>query len=595
MKKYITILLSAFFLIMLAPEVIKATTISPFKNLGEMAKVSEVAVFAKAIRNYQVNEGAKTYYRTEFQVLDIIKGKISEQFYTQKIAITKGDMHQLVFGESKFEEGEKYLLMLSKNHGFWRPLMLSHGVFKQKIINNEKVLVPIDEGMIISNTENQDIESFQIYKTKELCALLKEVAAGVKAWNSDTVQANYSLKRYRENFRAAPDHCSFLGSPAPYPRWPNFETEDLPVYYHIDGEAGCSAANNIVKTAISRLNNNYIGINLSDGGTHNFIPDCLISPGDTLPEGAADGEFASGISRRTRVIYNDPCEEIMDLSGCSGILAFGGLYWFGSTHTWDGIGWNDAAYGYVIINNGVGDCNCSENFTTLLVHELTHTLGIGHIDESAGVANMNPECCKNISSLDQECLDFTYLTGTLPAELVSFEGILNDKVVDLKWETKNEINNDGFEIERSINDGSFISIKSIPSRNKNSLSYTYATKDHTPGIGQNTYRLIQIDLDGRRNQVGDLVTVNFKNGGEVKVFPNPIKNNLLFIEFYQEDKGTVDFQLVDVSGHVSQTLKYNLKNGRNSIQWNLDGLPKGMYFLRSAKSDFLMSEKILIM
>jgi hypothetical protein len=499
-----------------------------------------------------------------------------------------------VFGESKFEEGKEYLLMLSKNNGIWRPMMLSHGVFIQDVINDEEVLVPIDEGMIVSNPNNKAIEPFQIYKTKMLCALLKEVVNGTKAWNSQSVRSNYSLERYQANFRAAPDHCTFLGTPAPYPRWPNFETADLPVYYAAGGEAGCSDANNLVQTAITILNNNYIGINLIDGGTHNYVPDCLVSPGDTMPEGAADGEFASGAIRRTRVIYNDPCDEIPDLNECGGILARGGLYWFGSTHTWDGIDWNNAAYGYVIVNDGIGACNCGGNFVTLLTHELTHSLGIGHI-EGSNTANMNSQCCVNISNLDRECLDYTYLTGTLPLELVSFEGILNDKVVDLKWETKNEINNDGFEIERSLNDGSFMPIKSIPSRNKNSISHTYTTKDFTPGIGKNNYRLIQIDLDGRKNQVGDIVTVHFKNDGEVKVFPNPINNNQLTIEFYHENKGIVEFELVNVSGQVSQTFKYNLKNGRNFIRWDLDGLPKGMYFLRSAKSDFLKSKKILVM
>ena len=38
------------------------------------------------------------------------------------------------------------------------------------------------------------------------------------------------------------------------------------------------------------------------------------------------------------VVFNDPCDDIPDLTGCSGTLAFGGP-WFGGTHSFDGQDW----------------------------------------------------------------------------------------------------------------------------------------------------------------------------------------------------------------------------------------------------------------
>lgn len=94
--------------------------------------------------------------------------------------------------------------------------------------------------------------------------------------------------------------------------------------------------------------------------------------------------------------------------------------------------------------------------------------------------------------------DFDIWCNTvLPIELLYFNG---DKASChqnvLTWATATEINNDHFDIERSLDGINFIKIKEI-SGAINSLNIkTYNYIDSSPSNGINYYRLKQVDLDG---------------------------------------------------------------------------------------------------
>ena len=79
---------------------VKATTIRPFPNLGEMAKATESVVLVRALSNYENNISGVTSFRTSFRVLKSIKGTIvpgsdiDVQHYHKKI----GDLERKLLG-----------------------------------------------------------------------------------------------------------------------------------------------------------------------------------------------------------------------------------------------------------------------------------------------------------------------------------------------------------------------------------------------------------------------------------------------------------------------------------------------------------------
>lgn len=83
----------------------------------------------------------------------------------------------------------------------------------------------------------------------------------------------------------------------------------------------------------------------------------------------------------------------------------------------------------------------------------------------------------------------------LPVELSSFTAAADQNTVDLKWVTKTEVNNFGFNVERRINEEDWNSITFIEGYgNSNSpKEYSYSDKDLFAGGSKFQYRLKQMD------------------------------------------------------------------------------------------------------
>lgn len=125
----------------------------------------------------------------------------------------------------------------------------------------------------------------------------------------------------------------------------------------------------------------------------------------------------------------------------------------------------------------------------------------------------------------------------LPVELTSFTALINQNSVSLKWQTKTEVDNYGFEIERAslnpksdlpagkagIRNPKFEKIGFVPgSGNSNSLK-DYSFADNNPSGGSRfVYRLKQVDTD-EKFQYSNEVAVDFIPEKFVlfRNYPNP--------------------------------------------------------------------------
>jgi len=597
MKRFIILLIATSSLILLTVPA-SSTTIIPFPNLGEMAKASPVVVYAKAERNYEVEFNNATRYRTQFSIINQIKGNIENGFSVQNMRLKKGDLNRIVSGDMEFEEGVTYLLFLTNYGDCWQTIMMSHGILQEQERNGEVYLFPVQEGLnyfYLRRPDGQEVEQFYVYEKNNMISMLQEVCAGDTTWDLKKVKTDLSIQSFLSADRVAPSHCTFLGAPAPLARWTDFPGTPLPVHYSSTVDAGCPSSNAKVQAVIGSLNASYTGLNLSDGGTHTYVPPC--SGG----EGATDTDFTTWVntnlsgSRHIVVQYDDPCNEIPDLSGCSGTLAFGGFYWFSSTHTWDGVDWNPGAYGYVVVNNGTGACQCpSTDYDIMMTHELTHSLGIGHVSTADGVANMNPSCCEAISALDIECLDYTYLDAALPIELLNFSGELNENKSQLYWSTSHESNNSFFTIERSLDGQRFEKIGQIASQGNSSYSQAYNFIDDQPTLGKkNYYRLSQTDFDGRSNIVGDVVVLEPIAEFHISVQPNPIEGDLINIALSTLNNQELELRLFDLNGRLISYQQRTITRGLNTLKIPVADLNRGVYFLRTVIDGNIQNVKIL--
>ena len=578
---------------------LSATSIVPFPNLGEMAKASEAVVLVHALNNFEFTEGQTTRFRTQLQVLERVKGPLNpgDQFIIQNLHLKTGDLERTIWGDLELEPGRNYFLFLDYNdNGYWQPKMLSFAAFEEMTRGGQEVLVPFGLGSEVQVLQGPDgipREPLKVYHSLELITMLRGVVRDGTSWDMNKVATKYKIGSFStaasERDGVNPGHCTHL-SGSPIARWRDFDISSLPVYYHSGGDSGCPDAISKIQGAITDMNTQYTGIDLSDGGTHSFVPSCS-------GEGATDNEFTTwvnnNLNQRSLVIqFDDPCSEITDLSGCNGTLAIGGLYWFSSTHVWCGVTWRNAAYGYVVVNNGTGACQCvgaSTDYDVMITHEMTHSLNVGHISTGAGTANMNPSCCNSIQTLDIECLDYMYLVAPLPVELVDFDGKLDNREVELSWQTTSEAHNDFFTLERSYDGVNFEKVGTISGKGNSNQSQFYKYIDKEPLIGISYYRLSQTDLDGKIEILEKIVSIEYQADDEIAVQPNPVRGNQIQLIYQTSVNADLDITIYSVTGQLVKQLNLEADAARNIYDINLEGLSNGVYIIKTSQQDNVQS------
>ncbi len=170
-----------------------------------------------------------------------------------------------------------------------------------------------------------------------------------------------------------------------------------------------------------------------------------------------------------------------------------------------------------------------------------------------------------------------YILGSsgfgLPVTLLSFQAQkINATMAKLTWQTATELNNKGFELQRSFDGSTFITIAFIAGAGNADVVKEYSTTDVPGRTGRVYYRLIQVDFDGN-SKLSQIVSVLFDKKGLIKVYPNPAQQQVTIegVDNYNR------VQLLDGSGRM---VKEQLNNGQYLLTMNLGGLKSGMYLLR---------------
>ena len=182
----------------------------------------------------------------------------------------------------------------------------------------------------------------------------------------------------------------------------------------------------------------------------------------------------------------------------------------------------------------------------------------------------------NWIAFDNMCLDWI-----IPVELTSFTANANFGVVELRWFTATETNNQGFEVQRSAG-GEFETIAFIEGHGTTTEVQAYIYSDKSVNVGSYSYRLKQVDFDGK-STYSDVVEVNVPAPAEFALdqnYPNPF-NPSTKIAFRLAVDSKVSLKVFDVLGQEVATLvNTNLVAGAHSVDFNASSLNSGVYFYR---------------
>ena len=193
------------------------------------------------------------------------------------------------------------------------------------------------------------------------------------------------------------------------------------------------------------------------------------------------------------------------------------------------------------------------------------------------------------------------LAETLPVELSTFRGDVVQEGVQLSWSTASEVNNEGFEIERSSDgiDWAYIGYVEGIGTTTEAQYYTYLDADPQEGI--NYYRLKQVDYDGNYEYskvVPIDLSLKYLNGFNfVNISPNPVLEGsriaILTIDV-DENNLPLDIQVFNVEGALLSEQRTAIIYGENNIVLNLDNLAAGTYFIRATAYGVHQSKKLVI-
>ena len=161
----------------------------------------------------------------------------------------------------------------------------------------------------------------------------------------------------------------------------------------------------------------------------------------------------------------------------------------------------------------------------------------------------------------------------LPVELTSFSAYSMENSVILKWLTATEVNNYGFDVERKQRKGNWDKVGFVAGSGNSNSPKSYSFTDKPTGETSFSYRLKQIDLDGK-SKYYDAVTVSLKGPTEAELLqnsPNPF-NPSTAIKFYIPNDSEVNIIIYDILGREVTTLLNEQKQaGYHIVYWNGEG------------------------
>ena len=180
--------------------------------------------------------------------------------------------------------------------------------------------------------------------------------------------------------------------------------------------------------------------------------------------------------------------------------------------------------------------------------------------------------------------------ASLPVELTSFSARAEQDAVQLNWTTASETNNEYFMVQKSRDGVSFEDLEKVDGQGTTTQLSVYELMDNNPFHGDNYYRLKQVDYDGKFSYSEIELVTFLENEPTVSVFPNPAKEGIFNVNFYNQNRGTT-LEVRDILGRLIYVKNIEELGSQNfeieTAQWDT-----GLYIVRVYNN--LMDQKIKV-
>jgi hypothetical protein len=205
---------------------------------------------------------------------------------------------------------------------------------------------------------------------------------------------------------------------------------------------------------------------------------------------------------------------------------------------------------------------------------------------------------------DGLAVDDFFLTpqsSPVPIQLASYTAsLIRGNDVEVVWHTVSETNNYGFEVLRKRgNLGDWRKLTFLQGHGTTLVPQSYSYMDRSVPIGTYSYRIRQIDLDGKSETFPEMeVNVGLEPGKFVLAqnYPNPF-NPTTTIEFVVPQAGWVILKVYNMLGQEVATLQDGNVEGNKvyATEFNAGGLASGLYYYQLRGAGTILTQRMLLL
>ena len=350
----------------------------------------------------------------------------------------------------------------------------------------------------------------------------------------------------------------------------------------------------------------------------------------TLPTGAYYG-ISTTIDTNIAYIcgsYNGKCRLIKTIDGGKNWTALAALEVLGVTFysvsfPTTATGWAVGTGGniYKTINGGTSwikqTSNTSSTLQSVRFFDENHGIAVGNDGAIIKTVNGGSEWVRAKEISEQTLMSALILnesttmavgnTGSviksynapLPVELTSFTTSVRSNTVHLNWETATEVDNYGFEVERKDNSTTWTKIGFVEGHYTSNSPKYYNFSDKPTGTGKYSYRLKQIDNDGKFEYSPEVEVLidNLPNGYLLEQnYPNPF-NPETSIKFVLKENTKATLKVYNPMGELVATLFDGIADaGRYyDIKFSGTNLASGLYIYTLDAGKYRQTRKMILL
>ncbi len=201
---------------------------------------------------------------------------------------------------------------------------------------------------------------------------------------------------------------------------------------------------------------------------------------------------------------------------------------------------------------------------------------------SGSITNMGT----NYGTYTEQCSD------PVPVELVKFTAVRVNDVNKLNWITASEINNDYFQVEKSVNGTEFYAIGEVSGNGTSQQLNEYSYIDAESVAEACYYRLRQVDFDGEYSLSSIAYVDGLESQNHLLIYPTP-GNDIIHLAFGARNPRILSISIIDLSGRV-QISEDRISDGSDIMEVDVKNLSTGVYFLRVLTDKREIIQKIQI-